>query len=60
MKKILSSITFALLIIAAVVAVLAWLLPAKVSIAILMFTQMLTFVIVGETIKQQNDHDKEA
>ena len=58
--KILTSITFTLLLLAAAVAAIAWLLPAKVSIAILMFIQLLTFVILGESIKQKQDHDKEA
>lgn len=59
MKKIITNIIVSLLIIAAVCGGLAWLLPVRVSVALLFIVQLITLVILGSIIKR-NGHEQEA
>ena len=59
MKKIITNIIVSLLIIAAVCGGLAWLLPVRVSVALLFIVQLITLVILG-SIKKRNGHEQEA
>lgn len=52
MKVILTNI-LALLPIVAVCAILVWLLPAKVTLTVLLLTHLLTLVILGTVIRKQ-------
>lgn len=57
MKKIISNI-LALLLIVAVCAALAWLLPVRLTLSVLLVVQLLTLVILGSIIKDRR-HDKD-
>ena len=60
-QKIIHYLVLVLLLIAVPTA-LAWLLPVRLTISILAFTQLLTFIIVGAVIqdlKPRKDHEQE-
>lgn len=59
-QKIIYYLVLVLLFIA-VPTVLAWLLPVRLTISILAFTQLLTLIIVGTVIQdlKSRNHDKE-
>lgn len=59
MKVILTNI-LALLLFVAVCVVLVWLLPVKVMLTVLLFTQFFTLVILGTVIGKINNHEQEA
>lgn len=58
MKKIIISNLLVLLLIVAVCAGLVWLLPAKVTLCVLLIVQILTLVGFGNHIKSR-DNDKD-
>lgn len=55
MKKIILKNLLELLLFAAVCGGLAWLLPIRVSVTLLFLLQLLTFIIIGNLIKHNND-----
>ena len=59
MKVILTNI-LALLLFVAVCVVLVWLLPVKVMLTVLLFTQFFTLAILGTVIGKINNHEQEA
>lgn len=59
MTKIILNIILTLLVFAALCGGLAWLLPVRVSVALLFIVQLTTLVILGTLIKR-NDHEQEA
>ena len=58
MTKLIIQNFFQLLIIAAVCGGLAWLLPVKVSIALLFILQVLTLTILGYILRSKDDGKK--
>ncbi|MBQ8713080.1 MAG: hypothetical protein IJ551_09735 [Prevotella sp.] len=60
MKKIIINAIVLLLIVAAVIGGIVWLLPVKVSLAVLYVLQLATLIILGDFIQKHNGHDKEA
>ncbi len=59
MKKIIINIIALLLLTVAVIGGLVWLLPVKVTVSILFLLQLLTLIIIGNMLKQ-DDNGKEA
>jgi len=55
MKKIIISNLLVLLLIVAVCAGLVWLLPAKVTLCVLLVVQLFTLVAFGFHLKSHND-----
>ena len=55
MTKIILNNLLVLLLFAAVCGGLAWLLPIRVSVTLLFLLQLLTFIIIGNLIKHNND-----
>ena len=55
MKKIIISNLLVLLLIVAVCAGLVWLLPAKVTLCVLLVVQLFTLVAFGNHIKSHDD-----
>lgn len=60
MKKIITSIILPLLLIAAVVVALVWLLPVKVTLTLVIITQMIMLIALGTHLPQKpTDHEQE-
>lgn len=55
MKKIIISNLLVLLLIVAVCALLVWLLPAKVTLCVLLVVQLFTLVAFGIHIKSRDN-----
>lgn len=58
MTKFILNFILLLLLFAAVCGGLSWLLPVKVSVAILFFLHLLTLTILGNILKSKDDGKK--
>lgn len=58
MTKFILNIFLMLLLFVAICGGLAWLLPVKVSIALLFLLQVLTLIILGNILKSKDDGKK--
>lgn len=62
MKAIIKTILLSLLPIAAVAGVLVWLLPAKVTLFVVIVVQVLILALLGDIVKNRKnieDHEQE-